>query len=129
MTHQFKCGDKVRVVGAIDGNHKQWDHTNLFDYLWLDKMDEFLGMKLNVLSVSPSGVILDTGEGLCWAFPPQALELAEALDYVKIAQAMHKYGGSFVQKLAEAILAADGVNRDKLVQAFPELVKRYKDMT
>jgi hypothetical protein len=38
---------------------------------------------------------------------------------------MRANGGNFVSKLAEAMVAADPVNFDKLCAAFPEIVKKY----
>lgn len=37
----------------------------------------------------------------------------------------HQYGGSFISKLAEAALAGDPRNRDRILRAFPEIVARY----
>ena len=37
----------------------------------------------------------------------------------------HHYGGSFISKLAEAALAGDPRNRDRVLLAFPEIVARY----
>lgn len=36
MTKQFKTGDKVRVVGSPDGNHRKWNYTKGFDGLKLE---------------------------------------------------------------------------------------------
>lgn len=40
---------------------------------------------------------------------------------------MRRYGGNFVSKLAEAMVAADPTNLEKLVEAFPEIVKKYSE--
>lgn len=40
---------------------------------------------------------------------------------------MRRYGGNFVSKLAEAMVAADPANFEKLVEAFPEIVKKYSE--
>lgn len=40
-------------------------------------------------------------------------------------RAMHRYGGTFVQRLANAWGCADETNAAKLAEAFPELVTRY----
>lgn len=45
-----------------------------------------------------------------------------------IAKNMKSFGGSFVKKLGEAILAADQVNLLKLQRAFPEYFDKYKKM-
>jgi len=37
----------------------------------------------------------------------------------------HQYGGSFISKLAEAALAGDPRNRDRVLRAFPEIVAQY----
>lgn len=49
---------------------------------------------------------------------------------IVIADNMKKYGGSFVQKLGEALLLADMSNNEfsngfKLAQAFPEYFMKY----
>lgn len=38
---------------------------------------------------------------------------------------MRAHGGNFVSKLAEAMVAADPVNFDRLCAAFPEIVEKY----
>lgn len=38
---------------------------------------------------------------------------------------MRRYGGNFVSKLAEAIVAADPDNLKVLVEAFPQIVEKY----
>lgn len=38
---------------------------------------------------------------------------------------MRTYGGSFVAKLAYAMSAADNSNLDRLIAAFPDLVRKY----
>ena len=48
-------------------------------------------------------------------------------DY-EMACAMKMYGGSFVSRLGELWFAADGVNKAKLVAAFPEYVADYRDV-
>jgi|LSQX01.2.fsa_nt_gb hypothetical protein len=42
-----------------------------------------------------------------------------------IAEAMGRFGGSFVQALSLALRNADMWNRDRLVKAFPELFEEY----
>jgi hypothetical protein len=42
---------------------------------------------------------------------------------------MRRFGGSFVFHLSEAYVRADLDNRDRLLKAFPELFKFYKDFT
>ena len=37
----------------------------------------------------------------------------------------HHYGGSFLSKVAEAALNADPRNRDRVLDAFPEIVAKY----
>ena len=38
---------------------------------------------------------------------------------------VHHYGGSFLSKVAEAALNADPRNRDRVLDAFPEIVAKY----
>ena len=70
----FKAGDKVRVVGSPDGNHKKWDDSDGFDNLWVDSMNGFVGKELEVESISSTGISLTFGN-YSYSFPPQALEL------------------------------------------------------
>ena len=49
------------------------------------------------------------------------------LDRVDLYDNMKKYGGSFVQALAECIILADSLNFRKLVETFPEYVKKYSE--
>ena len=46
-------------------------------------------------------------------------------DYYILTETMIRYGGGFCKKLAETIRVADGVNKQKLVNAFPEIVESY----
>jgi len=47
---------------------------------------------------------------------------------LKMIAAMHAYGGSFVEALAECFLRADSDNQERLEQAFPEIVSQYTEM-
>lgn len=38
---------------------------------------------------------------------------------------MRSYGGNFLSKLADAMVAADPDNYRRLVKAFPEIIKKY----
>ena len=38
---------------------------------------------------------------------------------------MRRNGGSFAVKLADCLSAADPINRQRLLECFPELVERY----
>jgi hypothetical protein len=40
---------------------------------------------------------------------------------------MRQYGGNFVSKLADAMVAADPVNFDRLCAAFPDIVEKYSE--
>lgn len=44
----------------------------------------------------------------------------------KLVENMRRYGGNFVGKLADALVAADPVNAQKIYDAFPEIVEKYK---
>lgn len=41
---------------------------------------------------------------------------------------MRRHGGNFVSKLADAMVAADPVNFDKLCAAFPDIVEKYSEL-
>ena len=47
-------------------------------------------------------------------------------ELLSIMLAMETYGGSFVQNLAKAMFCADSDNLKRIVNAFPELIERYK---
>lgn len=38
---------------------------------------------------------------------------------------IHRFGGSFLRALADAMIKADPGNRDRLIQAFPEVINLY----
>ena len=40
---------------------------------------------------------------------------------------MRQYGGNFVSKLADAMVAADPNNFRTLVEAFPQIVEKYSE--
>ena len=42
-----------------------------------------------------------------------------------MTQAMAKYGGKFVSTMANALRYADPTNRQRILDAFPDLVKSY----
>jgi len=46
-------------------------------------------------------------------------------DYYVLTETMSRYGGHFCKKLSEAIRAADSNNKQKIIDAFPEIVKDY----
>lgn len=126
----MKAGDIVRIIGAADGNHTQWDHTPRFDNVWCAEMTDDIGTTSTVLFVNGYGVELDSG----WYFPAQALEIISEQGAWKVLTederlltrtVMATYGGEFVSKLAMAMQAADSENLAKLQAAFPNLPKTY----
>jgi hypothetical protein len=44
---------------------------------------------------------------------------------LQIAEKMIQMGGSFAQSIGKALIVADSDNRDRLIRAFPELIKQY----
>lgn len=50
---------------------------------------------------------------------------------IKLAENMRRRGGHFVSKLADALIAADPSNTDRMLAAFPDIVDKYieKDVT
>jgi len=48
-------------------------------------------------------------------------------ELLPIMIAMETYGGSFAKNLAKAMLCADRDNLKRIVEAFPELIERYKE--
>ena len=71
--HQFKVGDVVKIVGAVDGKHKKWNYTEGFNDIWLNFMDKFIGKVCTVKGITKTGI--DLTECNDYRFPPQALEL------------------------------------------------------
>lgn len=63
-------------------------------------------------------------------------EVSESTEYVEyttddcllIANAMKRFGGSFISHIGEALLKADSGNRNKLIKAFPEEFATYYKM-
>ena len=126
----MEAGNIVRIIGAADGNHSQWDHTPSFDNVWCAEMTDDIGTTSTVLFVGGYGVELDSG----WYFPAQALEIIPEQGAWKVLTederlltrtVMATYGGEFVSKLAMAMQAADSENLAKLQAAFPNLPKTY----
>lgn len=48
-------------------------------------------------------------------------------ELLPIINVMQVYGGSFVKKLADAMMLADSENLQRIANAFPELIERYKE--
>ena len=46
-------------------------------------------------------------------------------EMLRMVQAMHRYGGSFVRAISEAFMVADENNLRRLETAFPEIVSKY----
>jgi 2-oxo-4-hydroxy-4-carboxy--5-ureidoimidazoline (OHCU) decarboxylase len=44
---------------------------------------------------------------------------------IAIVENMRRHGGNFAEKFADALIAADPENTERLVNAFPELIKKY----
>jgi len=48
-------------------------------------------------------------------------------ELLPIMHAMGTYGGSFAKSLSQAMLLADPDNLQRIVNAFPELIEKYKE--
>lgn len=48
-------------------------------------------------------------------------------DKIQLVENMRRYGGNFVSKLADALIAADPSNTDRLLAAFPDVVSKYTE--
>jgi hypothetical protein len=46
-------------------------------------------------------------------------------EWLRISHNMREYGGSFAKCLADAMIVADGHNRDRIFMAFPEMLEKY----
>lgn len=44
---------------------------------------------------------------------------------VRMTEAMRKYGGRFLRAMVDPLLYADEVNRQRILDAFPEIVDGY----
>lgn len=45
----------------------------------------------------------------------------------KLVENMRRYGGNFVSKLADALIAADPKNTQRIYDAFPDIVEKYRE--
>ena len=55
------------------------------------------------------------------------MELIPREEMLCVANAMVRYGGSFVESLGKALLQADDNNQLKIKKAFPEYWEQYKN--
>ena len=126
----MKAGDIVRIIGAADGNHSQWDRTPGFANEWVDEMTPMVGGSMPIKGIGRHGVMLEDG----WYFPAQALEVISGPgtwgamtedERRQTRTVMAALGGGFVSKLAVAMQAADPENLARLQAAFPALPKTY----
>lgn len=53
--------------------------------------------------------------------------MKNTIDKFPLVDNMRRYGGNFVSRLADAMIAADPSNFNRLCDAFPEIVKRYSE--
>ena len=54
--------------------------------------------------------------------------IANRDDYLEAARLMQSIGGGFASHIAAAFFVADKDNTQRLLEAFPELFDRYKEM-
>jgi hypothetical protein len=47
------------------------------------------------------------------------------VDKFRLVENMQKRGGNFVSKLADALIAADPKNAERIMEAFPDIVEKY----
>jgi hypothetical protein len=47
------------------------------------------------------------------------------IDKFKLVENMRRRGGNFVEKLADALIAADPKNAKRIMEAFPDIVEKY----
>ena len=72
---EIKVGDKVKVVGAYDGNHSTLDNTHGFDNWWTIEMDIYVSKVGTVIEINDYGVLLDLDDS--FLFPPAGLEVQQ----------------------------------------------------
>jgi hypothetical protein len=51
-----------------------------------------------------------------------------SVDELATIEAMMRYGGNFVSRLATTMLAADRTNYCRICDAFPEIIHKYSEM-
>ena len=54
-----------------------------------------------------------------------AIQLMNSAQLTAMICLMQSHGGSFVSSIAQALRVADPVNRQRLLDAFPDLVEKY----
>ena len=56
------------------------------------------------------------------------LKFINESEFHKMIQNMKTYGGSFIKSLAGTLTLADPLNREKLIQTFPDYCEKYRKM-
>jgi hypothetical protein len=59
------------------------------------------------------------------AVQPAPKDQGRTVDKFELVENMRKYGGNFVEKLADALIAADPKNAKRIMEAFPDIVEKY----
>jgi hypothetical protein len=57
--------------------------------------------------------------------PEQSVQPEQPVDKFKLVENMRRRGGNFVGKLADALIAADPQNTERIIKAFPDIVEKY----
>lgn len=70
--HNFKAGDEVVVKNIEEGKHTTLDGSMYFN----EYMIVMIGQKFRISSASDSSVYINDGDGHCWRFLPEWIELA-----------------------------------------------------
>jgi hypothetical protein len=58
---------------------------------------------------------------------PAPKDQSKTVDKFRLVENMRKYGGNFVEKLADALIAADPKNAKRIMEAFPDIVEKYSE--
>jgi hypothetical protein len=58
---------------------------------------------------------------------PASKDQGKTVDKFELVENMRKYGGNFVGKLADALVAADPQNAKRIIEAFPDIVEKYSE--
>jgi hypothetical protein len=56
---------------------------------------------------------------------PAPRDQGKTVDKFKLVENMRRRGGNFVSKLADALIAADPQNTERIIKAFPDIVEKY----
>jgi hypothetical protein len=78
-------------------------------------------------SVGDSFVVRDFNGNSVGLFEIGEETPCKTVNKFELVENMRKYGGNFVSKLADALIAADPQNAKRIIEAFPDIVEKYSE--